>query len=82
MFGFLNLLLAAACLARGAVREAPKALAEARPAALRLEGDGLLWRTLRFSAAELAELRRTRFHGFGSCSFREPLDELAGYGWI
>jgi hypothetical protein len=82
MFGFLNLLLAAACLARGAVREAPEALVEARPAALRLEGDVLLWRTLRFTAAELAELRRNRFRGFGSCSFREPLDELAGYGWI
>jgi len=81
MFGFLNLMLAILCLVRGIRAEAEAALLEADPSALRIDDEGLFWRTLHFDAAELAELRHERFHGFGSCSFREPLGELARYGW-
>ncbi len=81
MFGYLNLALAAAIAwttADGSETEA--ALSEAEPGAITWDDRELRWRSHRFSAVSLQELRRDFFHGFGSCSFREPLDELAGLG--
>lgn len=78
MYGFLNLLLATGA-ARAGAGEAALAdlLLEEDPAALAWHGDGVAWRGLRLSAAELAELRRSGLIAIGSCSFREPLDEAA-----
>ena len=77
MYGYLNLALAAAVIqAGGDADEARAALLEADPGAVRLEGDALRWRDERFDAAALAALRDGFFHGFGSCSFRQPMDEL------
>ena len=82
MFGFLNLMLAAALLWRGnAPAEAKLALLEEDPKAFRLGTGSLVWRGLELNLSELAALRTRFFHGFGSCSFREPLDELAAWGW-
>jgi hypothetical protein len=82
MFGYLNLLLAAAVLWQGDdPASAEAALLEQDPASIRLRDAALQWRDTQFAAATLAALRRGFFHGFGSCSFREPLDELVARGW-
>ena len=77
MHGYLNLMLAAAILHRGgAEARAREALAEEDAAAIRFEGGALVWRDLCFDAGVLAGLRDRFFHGFGACSFREPMDAL------
>jgi len=82
MHGYLNLLLAAALLWQGgSLDEARCALLERDPRAIRFEASGLCWRDRRWAAEQLVEFRSSCFHSFGSCSFREPLDELAAGGW-
>ncbi len=44
--------------------------------------DGLRWRSLRASPAEVADARSQLALSFGSCSFDEPLDDLRGMGWL
>lgn len=44
--------------------------------------DGLRWRSLRMSAAEVADARQQLALSFGSCSFAEPRDDLRALGWI
>lgn len=79
MYGFLNVFAAAAALRAGGSRdEATSALMEESPDVLRLDETGLHWRGRDFDADSLSALRRTGMTSFGSCSFREPLDELAG----
>ena len=76
MDGYLNLALAAllAWSGRGesAIREA---LLESEASALRIENASLCWRDDSFPVEILQTMRSEFFHGFGSCSFREPLDE-------
>lgn len=77
MYGYLNVMVAAALLRLGASdADAQAALAEQSPEAFRVEGDRIIWRDLALSSSGLRELRSGFFTGFGSCSFREPLDEL------
>ena len=45
-------------------------------------GDDLRWRSLRASAAEVADARQQAALSFGSCSFDEPIDDLRALGWI
>jgi hypothetical protein len=44
--------------------------------------DGLQWRSLQMSAAEVADARQQLALSFGSCSFAEPRDDLRALGWI
>ena len=74
MYGFLNLVLATMLAQHGAAApEIRDALLESDGRQFRFHGEELRWRQYR-----LANLERCRagFHGFGSCSFREPIDEL------
>ena len=83
MFGFLNVFLAAALLrAGGTVRDAEALLEESDPSALRVGDDAITWREHRFDTAALAAARRLAV-SFGSCSFREPMEEvkLLSAGW-
>lgn len=77
MYGFVNVLLATAALLRdGAADTAQQILGENDPTAIRHDGDAITWRARRYPFDELVRVRERAFVGFGSCSFREPVDEL------
>ncbi len=77
MYGFVNVLLATAHLLRGGSSDTAQALLEDADAShFTLDDSGMAWRDDRFTLEELAATRATAFLGFGSCSFREPVDEL------
>ena len=78
MHGFLNVFVAAALLHGGAHREvALRALEESDPAAFVFEDDAILWRGNRLSTGQIENSRNELAISFGSCSFREPVEELA-----
>ena len=77
MYGYLNVFLAAALLAAGETEDvALSALEETSRAAFEFRDDYLEWRGRRITAAQLADVRADNAISFGSCSFREPIDEL------
>jgi hypothetical protein len=77
MFGFLNVLLAAALAHAGAQeQEVAEMLVERDASAIRFGTGDVEWRGRVLTAGELAAARSTGALSFGSCSFREPIDEL------
>jgi hypothetical protein len=78
MYGFLNVFLAAVLLDAGHAPDVVMPVLEERDAsAFRVSEDAIEWRGLRVSLAQIAAAR-ARFAGsFGSCSFTEPVDDLA-----
>jgi hypothetical protein len=77
MFGYLNVLLAAALAARGEDYATLRTVLEARGAAAAFLREDRLG--LGGHDVSLDEIRATRLRAmlsFGSCSFREPLDDL------
>ena len=83
MFGFLNVFVAAA-LARTGMPEAGLAeVLEERDAGAFVFGeDTVSWRDHRADAHAVAGARRDAVMSFGSCSFREPVDELEALGLL
>ena len=80
MFGYLNLLLAAALLqAGGSPEDAARLLEETRLEAFDFGEEGVRWSGLALPADALAQVRRLVL-GIGSCSFDEPLDDLRRAG--
>jgi hypothetical protein len=78
MYGFMNVMIATAVLRAGGDGEMAQAvLEETDPSVFERSGDVIIWRDERIAFADLEALRRDGFRGFGSCSFREPVDELA-----
>lgn len=78
MYGYLNVFLAAALLHSGESREAAlQILEESDPSSLVFSGDSVAWRDVRLDTAQIRAAREFAI-SFGSCSFREPIDELAG----
>jgi hypothetical protein len=77
--GFLNL-LAAAVLAHVGTSGIEAVLAEEDPAAFTVEPGGLAVHGRRQSTAEIAAAREELFAGFGSCSWREPVEDLRELG--
>jgi len=78
MYGYLNVAIAAMLAwGGGSKEEVQQGLLESDPGAIRFDRDAIQWRHERFPTELVARVRREFFHGFGSCSFREPLDELA-----
>lgn len=78
MYGFLNLFVAAALVRARAPRSvALAALEELNPTAFEFADDSIRWRDHRFDASQLRELRDRFATSFGSCSFREPVEEIA-----
>ncbi len=78
MYGFLNVFIAAALLHAGAGENtALAALEEVDAGAFIFEEDAIVWKGNRVSAQQIASSRNQLAISFGSCSFREPVDELA-----
>ncbi|HJQ54665.1 MAG TPA: hypothetical protein VJ825_12575 [Gemmatimonadaceae bacterium] len=77
MYGYLNVFLAAALLRVGAPRDvALAALLETDPRSLDFGDDCITWRDRKLTTRQLHSVREFAI-SFGSCSFREPIDELA-----
>ena len=77
MFGFLNVFLAAAFLTMGMSDEDATRLLDDRDVSAFVFGEeGVEWRGRRLDTAHLAATRERAFGSFGSCSFREPVDDL------
>jgi len=76
MFGFLNVFLCAAFLIAGVNDEdAARLLVESDAASFHFDNDGITWRGHSLDSAQLSDARNFAI-SFGSCSFREPIDEL------
>jgi hypothetical protein len=76
MYGYLNVFLAAAALLAGWT-EAGRILEEDDPGAFQVSDTVVAWRGRLFPPAVLDQVRVSAMRAFGSCSFREPVDELA-----
>jgi hypothetical protein len=78
MFGFLNIFLAASLARRGVPSDELAALLDERSiGAFRIDDNGVSWHEYILTTSDL-HTDRTEFAGsFGSCSFREPLDDLS-----
>jgi len=78
MYGFLNLFFAAALLYIGENEETALASLEDRdPTAFSFSDDAVQWREKRIAFEQIVKFRSRFGVSFGSCSFREPVDELA-----
>lgn len=83
MFGFLNVVLATAFLRAGAGEQvALGALEESSADAVTFLADGAAWRGHQLSRSQLVAARELAMRSFGSCSFREPIDDLAALGML
>jgi hypothetical protein len=77
MFGYLNVFLATAFAVAGAADdEIARVLEETDASALGANDQRLAWRDRDLSGNDLREARQW-IRSFGSCSFREPIDELS-----
>lgn len=83
MFGFLGL-FAAAALARNGADEATvmQVLEERDAKAFSFDDDALRWRDHALDLATVRASRREFALSFGSCSFREPVDDLRRLGLL
>ena len=84
MHGFVNV-FGGAALARVhglSAGDLAEVLDDADPAAWRLDGDGLGWRSLQTTPPEVADAREQFALSYGSCSFDEPREDLRALQWI
>lgn len=77
MYGFLNVCAAAALVNIDATEDdVLRALSGSSSGAFQFDDEGVEWCGRRFSTNDLRVMRQTLFRSFGSCSLREPIDEL------
>ena len=77
MYGFVNVFVAAALIYAGESEEtATAALEDGDRTAFVFEDDAIVWRGKRIPVEQIEASRRDFAISFGSCSFREPIDEL------
>jgi hypothetical protein len=77
MFGYLNVFLAAAFMRNGLNdKEAAELLVETDAAAIIVEDERIRWRDSEIGVETIKAVRARVATSFGSCSFREPVDEL------
>jgi hypothetical protein len=77
MYGFLNVFLAAAFVYGGERDDIALAvLQEEDPLSFSFSDDSITWRDKRVDAGQIQASRANFAISFGSCSFREPVDEL------
>ncbi len=87
MFGMLNVLLAAAAIAKGGSDvDALLLLDESNAASIEITDMHVAWhgpdRIMTMSRALLQQVRERVLVSVGSCSFTEPVDEHRAFGWI
>jgi len=83
MHGFVNLLAAASFALQGAPFEEIEAvLAERSSTAFSLSATGLDWRGRSSAQGAIERARREGFLSFGSCSVKEPIEDLLALGWL
>lgn len=83
MFGFLNVFLAAIFVGEGLGEEDARALLEERDASsLAFGPSGITWRGHTATAASIRRARSSTAVAFGSCSFDEPVADLAALGLL
>ena len=83
MHGFLNVFLAAAVQFNGLTRsDALELLAAETLAGVDFGEDGAAWKDYRVTLGEIQTVRRRFAVAFGSCSFREPVDDLIQLGLL
>lgn len=77
MYGFLNVFLAAAFLRFGMTDEdATELLLDESPSSFSISNSSIAWRNRRLTADQIRVARDIVATSFGSCSFREPVDDL------
>lgn len=83
MFGFLNVFVAAAFACGGMDEEALAPLLEERDVeAFSFDDDEIRWRHHLVGREQIADARHSFALAFGSCSFREPVDDLRQLGLL
>ena len=83
LFGFVNVFVAAAFAARGVKEhELEQVLVEADVRSFDFSATGISWRNQSLSLDDLRATRASLAIAFGSCSFREPMDELTQFGLL
>jgi len=76
LFGYLNLVLAAAVLwQERPLEEAHRLLSATREASPVITADGITWAGVSVGTTEVSQARAEFFRAIGSCSFTEPLAE-------
>jgi hypothetical protein len=77
MYGFLNVFMAATLVHAGESQDTALAvLQEEDPLAFLFTDDAIIWRDKRIDADQIRASRAEFAISFGSCSFREPVDEI------
>lgn len=77
MFGYLNIIGAAAAAYAGRSDSQVRCILEADDSGtLVLDERGMEWNGVAISRDEIEKTRNNFMFGFGSCSFREPMDEM------
>ena len=83
MFGFLNVFLAALFVGDGLDARGARALLEERDASsLAFSASGVTWRGRTVTAEAIRRARARAATSFGSCSFDEPVADLAALGLL
>ena len=84
MHGFVNAVLAATMVQHHSVDAATikLLLSEQDAGAFELHDDRIVYEDHEFLHDAIAETRQSRFHGIGSCSFEEPIDDLRQINWL
>lgn len=82
MYGYLNVFLTAALLAELTDAEAAALLEERDPNALVISRDIIRWGDHELRADQANAARERVASSFGSCSFREPVDDLRSLSFI
>ncbi|HEV7593981.1 MAG TPA: hypothetical protein VGO33_03205 [Gemmatimonadaceae bacterium] len=77
MYGFLNVFMAATLAYAGETEDAALAvLQEEDPLTFSFADDAIVWRDKRIDVEQIQASRADFAISFGSCSFREPVDEI------
>jgi hypothetical protein len=83
MYGYINLFLASALIRKGIAEGEARAILEDGSAdSFSFHESGVSWRGNELNRDDLRMTRSRLFLSFGSCSFREPVDEARALGLI